>query len=115
MHKLDNGLFYTVEHYRIADFSYKMKTKGKPPEDSLVRFSRELKLWLVGEKTTFTTKFVMPHTTGGKTIVRVYNAAKELLATGVMLCSMSETYSYKYGREEGLKRALDNYNVSKAS
>jgi hypothetical protein len=112
MIEIGNGLFYTVEHYRLPNFSYVFKKKGKPNEDDLVRFMHEAKIWLLEDNVTHSTDVVKPHTTGGKTIVYIRNAAKEVLATGVMLCSMSETYSYKYGREEGLKRALDNYNAT---
>lgn len=106
MHKLDNGLSYTVEHYRIPDFDYKHPKKGKPFIPNLVRIFRNEKRWWSRSYETFSTITTKPHTTGGMTIVILRNADNTPLEEGISLCSMSDTYSYRIGRELALKRAL---------
>jgi hypothetical protein len=104
MHKLDNGLYYTVEHYRIPNWDIKVKKKGKPEPEYLVRFLPSIGKWRIGNILLDLGKTSM-RATGGKTIVHIRNESKEILATGIALCSMSDNYCYKTGRELALVRA----------
>jgi len=52
---------------------------------------------------------------GGQTIVRLYNEANELLATGVADCSSKDAFCKKIGREIALGRALENLKMANVS
>lgn len=96
----DKPINVQYEHYRVDDSNNKacIRRKGKPKIDWLVRYYKSKHNW-------------KPFSRGGKTVAILYTGDKKandsnVLAVGVALCSMSDTFCYEAGRYLALTRAL---------
>lgn len=94
----------SFRHYRIPtmiishDFYNRLPQKGKPPLGMLYRVIRGMVLSM------------FPHgieERGGKTICEIRLGNGDIV-TGMALCSMSDRFCYKTGRELARWRAIDN-------
>ena len=96
----------TVKHYRIDDLNKPECTKGKPPEGLLYRYRKVTNENILN--------FFYPATRGGKTEVTIQlfdeHGDPVIRFVGIALCSLSDGFCYKRGREIAMGRALKLYD-----
>ena len=81
------------DYYRCNSNVVRLK-KGRPTEDDLWTYRRSNSCW-------------MPSARGGKTVAKFLDGDK-VLAIGEALCSFSDNFNYKKGRELAFDRAIQN-------
>ena len=93
---LPEGVTAKFEYYRVPDIGrYNKIKKGVPP--ALAKYSRKCKDWRYTP--------VRPYTRGGVVYCNIF-AKDRLISTGDSICSMSDNFCYRVGREIALGRAL---------
>lgn len=99
---LKSGVFpgvkrVTFEHYRLPEWEIWFSCVGKPADDSLYHYRKGVDGWLVSPR-------------GGKTVCHlVLEDGRKF--TGEAVCSLSDAFSYKKGRDLSFERALNAAGV----
>ena len=75
--------------------------KGRPNRGLLYQYSKKYGFLDLDNYNTH------PHTRGGMTTVFLHDEDGQWLLSGVAVCSMSDNFSYKEGRERALLRATN--------
>lgn len=109
-------------HWRLPAqmLNYEYRKRGEPSSDALIEYSKGNGFY-VSNPGSEIYKFdgVTPHPRGGKTVCRIIDDSDKqdklvIVAIGVAVCSMSDNFSYKRGRDIAYgraSRAAKNYAV----
>jgi len=88
-------------HERVPEVPFlRLPKKGKPHSALLFQYSRKFGFNGLGENTK-------PHTRGGATTVSLVDADEQWIITGRTICSMSDNFSYREGRDRALLRVTN--------
>lgn len=100
-------------HWRIptANDSMAQHSKGRPPQASMYRYSRGTGFVTVSSRNPHRLVLhvgVVPRARGGMTQCLFINNAGTVIAAGRAMCSMSDNFNYRVGRDIALERATHN-------
>lgn len=99
----DGNLRVVYRHERVprmfVELDDDVRLKGAPLNYNLFHYAK-------GEGFVDYPSDEEPHERGGRTVALIVNADREVLATGVATCSMSDAFCYRTGRRIARGRAM---------